>query len=96
MRLPEGQTLRWRGDSTELDPLRTWGARALADDAAETRILRGEGWELEMAPESLFAYPAYPFNPYAIDGAAPPAQAVACVTASFEHGRTRTFRLKVQ
>jgi len=41
-------------------------------------------------------YPIYPFNPYAINDAAPPELAVASVSSGFSAGRERTFILRVR
>ena len=96
MRLPQGSALKWgRGLSTTLDPLRTVEFRWRPGVRAR-RVAQGEGWSLHMPEESTFSYPAYPFNPYAINDAAPPGEALASVSASFTKARRRTFVLEVR
>jgi hypothetical protein len=72
-----------------------------ADDAAvlEPERVWGDMWEeeggwvswnsvrLEMPPHSSVRWPTYPFNPYAVDDAAPAEQAVAVVVAKLTPDR---------
>lgn len=67
------------------------------EDAAE-RWITGEGWRVDMPQGSGVAWPVYPFNPYAIDNAAPPGQAVLRVFLDIEPGgpaKETTLRVNV-
>jgi len=57
--------------------------------------ITGAGWSLRVPPGTNFSYPVYPFNPYAIDNAAPPGYAVATVRAVFEEAGIRDFELEI-
>ena len=96
MCLPAGGKLRWARSSTTLDPMRTVGFGWKEKDRASRRVVSGKGWSLRMPGESAFSYPAYPFNPYAINDAAPPDYAAAAVSAGFREGRKRTFVFSVR
>lgn len=103
LRLAPGSQVSWaasgktrvKGEAT-LDPLRTVGCSWRPEGQHSKRTLKGEGWRLEMPTESAFAYPAYPFNPYAINDAAGAADAVGSVSAGFETGNERRFLLHVE
>ena len=67
------------GGPCALDPERTWRASWAEDDASEDRWLRIGRVRLDLPPGAGFDWPIYPVNPYAINNAAPPAQAVGVV-----------------
>jgi len=103
MRLKAGDSLAWQCSNPE-------GPRGQAELAAlsetsidwgvaktrEKRVVTGQGWSLEMPGESTFVWPVYPFNPYAIDNAAPASEAVAAVAAGFTEHSKRTFLLRIK
>ena len=102
LRVPAGAELAWSAAGTppvaasdQLDPLRTTGFSWRCGDGYTDRRLRGPGWSLQMPEESACHWPAYPFNPYAINDAAPPEAALVAISAGFTAGRRRVFLLSV-
>lgn len=101
--MPEhGSKLRWTAvgkpkvdTSNELDPRRAIGVSWNKGDGYRNRRVYGKGWTLDMPEESTLSYPVYPFNPYAIDDAAPPTDARMSLGTTFTTGRSRTFTLTV-
>jgi len=71
---------------SRVDPLRTWG-EAWAGNNRPPRWFETDAYRVEVPPGSAVAWPVYPFNPYAIDGAAPSSQATARVSARLKPGR---------
>jgi hypothetical protein len=63
-------------EARELDPLRTWSARWPQDDATGECRLRIGRVRLDVPAGASFEWPIYPVNPYAIDNAAHPEEAV--------------------
>jgi len=87
-------------DSAEpraVDPEEAWRVHWPADHGSRERRVRGAGWELELPDGSRLAWPVYPFNPYNIDGSAPPAEAVLRVSVQLEGGSpAKRVKLKVK
>ena len=64
----------------QVDPLRNWGVSWNRADQGKTGWIKGDNFRLQMPTQSNIRWPIYPFNPYAINNAAPPEQAVAIVS----------------
>jgi hypothetical protein len=64
---------------SKVDPLRQWG-RTWSEESTSPRWFQTNAFRVEVPPGSSVEWPSYPFNPYAIDGAAPPAEAAARVS----------------
>jgi hypothetical protein len=78
-----------------LDPKAVWGAGWREDETAVERWVRGAGWRLLLPPGGHFRWPIYPFNPYAINDAAPDNQAMAYAGAALRPGMEKVFVLEV-
>lgn len=102
LRLKEGDKICWSAKSKPpvkaehiVDPRRSLGFYWNPDEHYSSRMLSGNGWQLTMPNESSMKYPAYPFNPYAIDNAASPADAVVSISAGFLESLKRKFILEI-
>ena len=82
---------------TILDPLRTCELGWPATSNDSERWIRVGSWRLDLPPESDFVWPEYPFNPYAINNAPPPPEAIGIVsTALGGGGEPKDFLLGVE
>jgi hypothetical protein len=95
--LPAGTKLRWkRNHSAVLDPMQALGAAWTEKDRRADCVLKGEGWTISVPPECALSYPAYPFNPYAINDASPTEYAAAVLNIGFMRGRRRKIVLRAR
>lgn len=99
--MPEGEKLIWEAPEGDvyreetLDPRRSL-AVAWSEQIPGLHQVRMPGWRLEMPEESAFSYPAYPFNPYAIDGAAAVTDAMGGIMVWFDASASQRFLLHVE
>ena len=99
MRLRPGAQLTWSGHpkGARVDPNATLGISWPQTSKGQRRIVQCRDWRLEMPAQSTLMWPVYPFNPYAINDAAPPQQAVAVVSVPLaKAGEQRSFVLTVR
>lgn len=75
--LKDGMKIKCGNEEFVADPL---SAKGLHLDPGQ--VIESEYWTIESSKEADLVYPGYPFDPYAIDGAAPPEQ--ACAQLVFE------------
>lgn len=97
MRLKTGTELCASGAESpcRIDARLNW-RYSLASPQRQACWVAGESWKLALPEGAEFIWPVYPFNPYAIDGAAPPEQAVARVeTTLTPGGPAKTFLLEI-
>ena len=96
--LAAGSTLTDSGGQTPstVDPLRQWGRR-WGDESTPPRWFQTDAFRVEVPAGSSVAWPTYPFNPYAIDGTAPPAQTTARVSTRLRAGAgTQRFLIRIR
>ena len=102
LRLPPDSPIGWTGAGKSkveanhtADPRRSIGVAWRPDDEFTKRTLAGKGWSIDMPSASSFHYPTYPFNPYAIDNAAGPNDALAVMVAELGMAGEQTFVIRV-
>ena len=85
-----------RAGSVQLSAKAEFGHSVAADAPEDARWLSVGPLRLELPPDSNFAYPVYPFNPYAIDGASTPESAVGVVSTVLDPaGQAKMIRLRI-
>ena len=81
--------------ATEANPLRVW-ARTWSEQDKGPRWFQTDACRVQVPTGSSVEWPVYPFNPYAINGAAPPDQAVARVATDVSPGEgAKRFVIKI-
>jgi len=102
LRLKAGTPISWSARAKPMvnrqetvDPLHAMAVNWDPSGKYRQCKLRGDGWVLDMPVESVFEYPVYPFNPYAIDNHAPVEDCVGVISAGFLEGRVRRFVLRI-
>ncbi|MCE9591195.1 MAG: hypothetical protein K8S99_11800 [Planctomycetes bacterium] len=102
LRVPAGERVRWSSKgpqpadaSATIDPQRAVQFHWTPIQRHRECLLESRHWRLSMPIDSGMHYPAYPFNPYAINDAAPPAEAVVSIHARFDRVRIQRFLLRI-
>lgn len=81
-------------EQVTLDPKAVWGAARPEDENSGALSVRSPKWTLHLPPGGWFRWPIYPFNPYAMDGVAPPSEAAASASVPLKPGQARSFILE--
>lgn len=102
-RVAQGDRVRWRSggrqpadSSTTIDPRHAVQFFWTPEHGYRDCTLEGKRWKLSMPLGSGMYYPAYPFNPYAIDNAAPAKDALMSLFAQLGPSRAAMFSLSLR
>ena len=80
---------------TRVDPLRTWG-QTWGEQDKGPRWFQTNAYRVQAPTGSSVEWPVYPFNPYVMNGAAPPGHAVARIATDVSPGEdVKRFVIKI-